>query len=464
MFDTLTQRLQDAFGKLRSKGRLTEADVQTALREIRRALLEADVNLTVARDFTERIRERAIGQDIMQSLTAGQQVVKIVHDELVALLGGEQSKLAKAATPPTVILLVGLQGAGKTTAVAKLARHLALTEHRRPLLIAADTVRPAAILQLQQLGERVGVPVFAAAETTSPPDIVREGLAQARRAGADYVLVDTAGRLHVDRELMDELRTIQEIAQPQETLLVIDAMTGQDAVTTAERFHAELTLTGVIVTKLDSDTRGGAALTVRQATGCPIKFVGTSERPDGLEPFFPDRMASRILGMGDVLTLIDRAKDAFDQGQAQELEAKLRRAEFTFDDFLSQLRQVRNMGPLDQLMGMIPGLSKMKQVREASADERQLGKVEAIILSMTKAERATPDLLEKSAGRRLRVARGSGTQVRDVNQLLRQFGEMRKLIKQFSGGRGGMALPGLPGSPRHGSGQRRSGKQKKRRH
>ena len=431
MFETLSDRLQAAFKKLRGKGRLSEDDVREALREVRRALLEADVNYAVARDFVERVRERAVGQEILQSLSAAQQVVKIVHDELVALMGGEQARLARAPQPPTVVMLAGLQGAGKTTAAAKLARLLAVSEGRRPLLVAADIYRPAAVAQLQILGRQTGVPVFAA--DAQPPEIARQAMAEARRGGHDYVLIDTAGRLQIDETLMQELADIRESVHPHEILLVVDAMTGQEAISVAGAFHERLTLTGVVMTKLDSDARGGAALTIRHATGCPIKFAGTSERPDGLEPFHPDRMASRILGMGDVLTLIEKAQAVVDEGQARAFEEKLRRNEFTFDDFLAQLQQIKSLGPLDQLLGMIPGMGRIKQLREGAVDNSQLGKVEAIILSMSREERAKPELIGKSSSRRLRIAKGSGMQVRDVNQLLRQFEDMRKLMKQFSG-------------------------------
>ncbi len=444
MFDTLTNRLQVTLQRLRGKGRLTEEDVKEAMREIRRALLEADVNHAVAKDFTERVREKAVGQELLQSLTAAQQVVKLVNDELVELMGGAQEKIAHAAKPPTVVLMVGLQGAGKTTAAAKLARYLTLAERRRPLLVAADVYRPAAIDQLKVLGEQVKVPVFNLGNEVTPQEIVRGAFAEARRGGYDYLLVDTAGRLHVDEELMNELDEIVTISQPDEILLVIDAMTGQDAIHVAQNFHDRLHLTGLILTKLDGDTRGGAALTVRHVTGCPVKFVGTGEKTDALEPFYPDRMASRILGMGDVLTLIEKAQATFDEKEAKDLEAKIRRNEFTLEDFLSQLRQMRNMGPLDQILGMIPGMNKLKnQLQGKSLDEGQLGKVEAIILSMTKEERKKPELIMKSSSRRVRVAKGSGTQVKDVNQLLQRFEEMRKMMKMFSGPSGKKKARGL---------------------
>ncbi len=451
MFDALSLRLQGAFQKLRSKGRLTEDDVKDAMREIRRALLEADVHHAVAKEFTERVREKAVGQEILQSLSAAQQVVKIVHDELVSLMGGEQERIARAAKPPTVVMLVGLQGAGKTTAAAKLARHLVIKEHRRPLLVAADIYRPAAIDQLRILAQQIDVAIYAPGNHISPPDIVRDAMEEARRAGNDYVIIDTAGRLHIDETLMQELSVMKDIAQPHEILLVIDAMTGQDAITVAEHFHSQLSVTGIVLTKLDGDTRGGAALTVRHVTGCPVKFVGTGEKTDALEPFYPDRMASRILGMGDVLSLIEKAQETIDEKQAKELEAKLLKNEFTLDDFLAQLQQVRKLGPLDQLLGMLPGMGKLKQLPAGAVDGSQMSKVEAIILSMSKAERAKPELVTKSSSRRIRIAKGSGTQVKDVNQLLRQFEEMRKMMKQFSslakGGKKGLgSLAGAMGS------------------
>jgi len=454
MFDRLTSRLQDAFQKMRGKGKLTEDDVKEALREIRRALLEADVHHTVAKELTERIRTRAVGQDILQSLSAAQQVIKIVNEELIALMGGDQAKLARAAKPPSVILMAGTQGAGKTTASAKLARYLTETEHRRTLLVAADIYRPAAITQLEILGSQMGVNVFSAGTAVAPPEIARLAMEEARRGGYDTVIIDTAGRLHVDEELMVELERIQAAVTPQEILLVVDAMTGQDAVSVAEQFHQRFPLTGIILTKMDSDTRGGAALTVRHITGCPIKFIGTGEKVDALEPFYPDRMASRILGMGDVLTLIEKAQAVIDEDQVKDLEGKLRRNEFSLEDFLNQMNQVRKLGPLDQLLGMIPGMGKLKKVQGDGVDEKQMKKVEAIILSMTRQERLQPELVMKSSSRRVRIAKGSGTQVRDVNQLLRQFDEMRKMFKQFSGmGKSPRkAMNGLANSLRAGGG------------
>lgn len=458
MFEQLSSRLQGAFQKLRGKGRLSEDDVKEAMREIRRALLEADVHHAVAKSFTDRVRERAVGEEILRSLSAGQQVVKIVNEELTSLLGGSQAKLARNSSGATVVLLVGLQGAGKTTAAAKLARWLTLGEHRRPLLVAADVYRPAAIEQLRTLGGQIGVPVYAPGADVNPLDIVRGGLQEARRAGNDYVLVDTAGRLHVDGTLMAELLDIQKAVDPDEVLLVLDSMTGQDAVLVADHFHKALGVTGIVLTKLDSDTRGGAALTVREVTGSPIKFVGTGEKMDALEPFHPDRMASRILGMGDVLTLIERAQSTIDEKQARELEEKMRRAEFTLEDFMAQLQQVRKLGSLDQLLGMIPGMGKMKQLQGVSLEDKQFRKIEVIIQSMTREERVRPELVEKSSSRRVRIARGSGTQVRDVNQLLRQFEELRKFMKQMSGFQKGIrGLGGMGGFPNLSAGGRPRG-------
>ncbi|MDI3327130.1 MAG: signal recognition particle protein [Alicyclobacillaceae bacterium] len=430
MFEGLAGRLQEAFARLRQKGKLSEADVDDALREVRRALLAADVHFTVVRDFVQRVRERAVGQEVMKSLTPAQQVVKIVHDELTALMGGQQAGLNLSGRKPAVLLLVGLQGAGKTTTAAKLANWLR-KQGRRPLLAAADVYRPAAVRQLQVLGEQLGVPVFSMGDRSDPVDIAKAAVEHAAGAGCDVVLVDTAGRLHVDEELMAELERIKEAVQPSEILLVVDAMTGQVAVEVAEAFHRRLHLTGAIFTKLDGDTKGGAALSIRAVTGCPVKFAGVGEKTDALEPFHPDRMASRILGMGDVLTLIEKAQEAVDAEKAKQLERHLREGEFTLEDFLEQLRQVRKLGPLDQLLGMIPGMGRWKGVQNLQVDERQLSRVEAIILSMTPEERRNPDIIDGS--RRRRIAAGSGTRVEEVGRLLKQFREMKKMVKQFSG-------------------------------
>jgi signal recognition particle subunit SRP54 len=430
MFDGLASRLQEAFSRLRQKGKLSESDVDEALKEVRRALLAADVHFTVVRDFVQRVRERAIGQEVMKSLTPAQQVVKIVHDELTALMGGQQAVLELSGRRPAVVMLVGLQGAGKTTTAAKLARWLRKQGHR-PLLVAADVYRPAAVRQLQVLGEQLQVPVFSMGEQASPVDIAKAAVEQAAGEGCDVVLVDTAGRLHVDDALMEELEAVKAATNPSEILLVVDAMTGQVAVEVAEAFHKRLHLTGAIFTKLDGDTKGGAALSIRAVTGCPIKFAGMGEKIDALEAFHPDRMASRILGMGDVLTLIEKAQEAVDAEKAKQLERQLREGEFTLEDFLEQLRQVRKLGPLDQLLGMLPGMNRLKGLGNLQIDEKQLARIEAIILSMTPQERRNPDIIDGS--RRRRIAAGSGTRVEEVGRLVKQFKEMRKMIKQFSG-------------------------------
>lgn len=427
-FEGLTDRLQDIFRKLRGKGKIAEEDVKVAMREIRLALLEADVNFKVVKDFVNRVRDRAVGQEVLSSLTPGQQIVKIVHDEMTALMGGSESKLNLSSKPPTVIMVVGLQGSGKTTTVAKLAKTL-IKQGRRPLLVACDIYRPAAIKQLQVLGEQTGAPVFSMGQN-NPVDIARASLEHARSNNRDIVILDTAGRLHINEELMEELANIKKQVDPDEILLVVDAMTGQDAVTVAESFHAQLGLTGVILTKLDGDTRGGAALSVKAVTGCPIKFVGTGEKLDALEPFYPDRMASRILGMGDILSLVEKAQATFDQEKAREMERKIRKQEFTLEDFLQQMQQMRSMGPLEDLLGMIPGLGKQMRELKGQVDEKELAQVEAIILSMTPAERRDPSIINGS--RKKRIARGSGTRVQDVNRLLKQFEESRKLMKQFA--------------------------------
>ncbi|OUN01565.1 MAG: signal recognition particle protein [Firmicutes bacterium ZCTH02-B6] len=433
MFSNLAEKLQSALAKLKGRGKLSEQDVEQALREVRLALLEADVNFRVVKDFLARVKERAVGQEVMQSLTPGQQVVKIVHEELTALMGGSHARLNLAGRPPHVIMLVGLQGAGKTTSAAKLANALRKQSHR-PLLVAADVYRPAAIRQLQVLGDQLGIPVFTLGERHDPVDIAQAGVSHAKSHGNDLVIIDTAGRLHIDDELMDELARMSSAVQPKETLLVLDAMTGQEAVNVAERFNQQLELTGFILTKLDGDARGGAALSVRAVVGKPIKYVGVGEKVDALEPFHPERMASRILGMGDVLTLIEKAQASMDAETAQKMAAKLRTADFTLEDFLDQLRQVRNMGPLDQILGMIPGLAGAKQLQGLQVDEKQLKRIEAIIQSMTPEERAQPHIINGS--RRRRIARGSGTSVQDVNRLLKQFEQTRALFKQLGGGRG----------------------------
>lgn len=443
-FEGLSSRLQNVFSKLRTKGKLTEEDVTAALREVRLALLEADVNFKVVKDFVAKVKERAIGQEVMKSFTPGMVVIDIVNKELTALMGGTQSKLARSNKPPTVIMMVGLQGAGKTTTSGKLAK-LLTKEGRRPLLVAGDIYRPAAIKQLQVLGEQLKVPVFALGDQVSPVEIAKAGLKHAQDHGHDYVIMDTAGRLHIDETLMQELRDIYAAIEPDEVLLVVDAMTGQDAVNVAENFHQQLSLTGVVLTKLDGDTRGGAALSVKAVTGCPIKFAAMGEKLDALEPFHPERMASRILGMGDMLTLIEKAQSGIDADKAKEMERKMRNADFTFEDFLEQMEQVRKMGPLDQILDMLPGANKMKGIKDLKVDDKQLARVESIVKSMTKAEKMNPELLNHS--RRKRIAAGSGNSITEVNRFIKQFEDMKKMMKQFSGMMGpkGKGMKGLKG-------------------
>ncbi len=435
IFEGLASKLQNALARLKGKGKLTEADVGDASREIRMALLEADVNFKVVKDFVAKIKERAVGAEVLESLTPGQQVVKIVFEELTALLGGSQAKIAVSPKPPTIVMMAGLQGAGKTTHAAKLALHLR-KQGRRPLLVAGDIYRPAAIKQLQVLGDQIGIPVFSLGDKTDPADIAAGGIEHANRQGNDLVIIDTAGRLQIDERMMEELERVKARVRPHEILLVVDAMTGQEAVSVAETFHQRLGIDGVIMTKLDSDTRGGAALSVRAVTGRPIKFAGVGEKLDALDPFHPDRMAQRILGMGDVLSLIEKAQANIDQKQAEEMQRKLRKAEFNLEDFKEQLKQVRNLGPLDQILGMIPGLAGRKEFKDAKVDEKELGRIEAIINSMTPQERRKPETVAKgpdSASRRKRIAAGSGTRVQDVNRLLKQFEDTKAMMKKFSG-------------------------------
>ncbi len=441
MFDGLQARLGEIFRKVTGRGVLRPEEVDAVLREVRMALLEADVNFKVTREFVERIRVAAVGQEVWRHLNPGQQVVKIVHQELISLLGGGARQLRFAAVPPTVILLVGLHGVGKTTTAGKLAAYLR-RRGRTPLLVATDLRRPAAVRQLQVVGEQVNVPVFAMEGATDPLAVARASVERASEDGRDVVIIDSAGRLHVDDELMAELEQMHAAAGAHETLLVLDAMAGQDAVRMAEQFSARLPVDGVILTKLDGDARGGAALSVVATIGRPVVFVGIGERPDALEPFHPDRMASRILGMGDVLTLIERAEEAVSAEAAAEMERKLRRAQFTLSDFLEQLRQVRKMGPVDQLLEMIPGLSGAK-LPETAVDERRLGQIEAMIQSMTAAERATPSIIDGS--RRRRIARGSGVSVQDVNRLLKQFEQVKRLVRHVGErARDGKRWPLLP--------------------
>lgn len=438
-FEGLSSRLQQVFSKLKGKGKVSEDDVKEAMREVRLALLEADVNFKVVKEFISKVREQAVGQEVFESFTPGMVIIDIVNKEMAALMGGTQSKLEKANKPPTVIMMVGLQGAGKTTTTGKLTRHLQKQNHK-PLLVAADIYRPAAVKQLQVLGEQLKAPVHTEAEGVPPVDIARNALSRAREEHYDYVLIDTAGRLHVDEQLMDELKQIREVTNPSEILLVVDAMTGQDAVNVAESFHEQMDLTGVVLTKLDGDTRGGAALSIKAVTGCPIKFAATGEKLDALEPFHPERMASRILGMGDMLTLIEKAQSTIDKDKAADLERKMRTADFTFEDFLEQMDQVKQMGPLDQILDMMPGMGKMKGMKNLTIDEKQMVHVEAIVKSMTTDEKRNPEII--NASRRKRIATGSGTSVKEVNRLLKQFEEMKKMMKQFSGmfgsGPGGM--------------------------
>jgi signal recognition particle subunit SRP54 len=441
MFESLGEKLSNAFKKFRSKGKLTESDVKEGMREIKLALLEADVNFKVVREFIKIVSERAVGAEVLESLLPAQQIVKIVNEELTRLMGGSQAKLTIASQPPTVIMMVGLQGAGKTTHAGKLAA-MYKKQGKRPLLVACDVYRPAAIKQLQVLGEKLDIPVFSMGDKVSPVKIASEGVAFAKQKGYDMVFVDTAGRLQIDEVLMQELKDIKAEVKPIEILLTVDAMIGQESVNVAQTFNDMLDITGVILTKLDGDTRGGAALSIRFVTQKPIKFVGMGEKMDAIEPFHPDRMASRILGMGDVLTLIDKAQAAYDEKQAAALEQKLRQQTFTLDDYLDQMLQLKKMGNLDQLLGMIPG-ANTGALKNAQIDEAQMARTEAIILSMTPEERLKPDVINGS--RRKRIAKGSGTTVEDVNKLLKQFDQMKKMMKQFSnmGKRGfrGMKFP-----------------------
>ncbi len=429
MFSNLSDKLSAAFKKFKNKGRLTEADVKEGMREVKLALLEADVNFKVVKEFIKRVTERAVGQDVLESLLPAQQIIKIVNEELVSLMGGECSKLTISSRPPTVVMMVGLQGSGKTTHSAKLASHYK-KQGKNPLLVACDVYRPAAIDQLKVVGEKIGVPVFERG-TGSPVKTSEEAIKYAIKQGHDMVFIDTAGRLHVDEVLMEELSSIKAVADPTEIILVVDAMTGQDAVNVASSFNEKLDITGVLLSKLDGDTRGGAALSVRHVTGKPIKFIGTGEKLDALEPFHPDRMASRILGMGDILTLIEKAEQEFDQKKAEELEKKIRENSFTLSDFLDQFRQIKNMGNIQDLMGMIPGM-KAGALKDAQIDERAMARTEAIILSMTKKEREHPNIINGS--RRKRIAAGSGTTVEEVNRLMKQYDQMNKMMKQLSGG------------------------------
>lgn len=432
MFESLTDKLQGVFSRLRGKGRLSEADVDEALREVRMALLEADVSFRVVKQFVARVRELAVGQDVFESLTGAQTVVKLVHDELAALLGGEAAPVRFAAQPPTVWMLCGLQGSGKTTTCGKLALW-ARRQGRRPMMVACDVYRPAAIRQLQVLGDQLQIPVFALTSGERPVEIARRAMEEARRGGHDVVLLDTAGRLHIDEGMMAELEQLRSAVPPSETLLVVDAMTGQDAVNFAQEFHKRLAVDGFIVAKLDGDARGGAALSIRSVTGVPIKLIGVGEKLDALEPFHPDRMASRILGMGDVLSLIEKAQEALDQKKAVELERRLRENRFDLNDFLDQVQQMRKLGPMEQILGMLPGMGKLKGLQ---VSEKEIGRIEAMVRSMTREERDDPTILNGS--RKRRIAAGSGTTVQEINQFLNQFQAMRQMVKTMFGSEGAL--------------------------
>ena len=441
MFDALSDRLRQTLASLTGRGRVSAADVDAAMREVRLALLEADVNFKVVKDFVARVRERATGAEVLESLTAGQQVVKIVHEELVALLSAGDRTFHLTGNP-AVIVLVGLQGSGKTTSAAKLARHL-VRSGRRPLMVAADPYRPAAVDQLETLGKALDVPVHRAAAGTKVVDIAKGGLSAARKLVRDTVILDTAGRLTVDAELMKEIADLTKAVKPSETLLVVDAMTGQESVNVAQAFADAVPVTGLILTKIDGDARGGAALSISAVTGLPVKFLGTGEKTDAMEPFHPDRLAGRILGMGDVLTLVERAQEAYDEKQAEKMAEKLRKSSFTLEDMLEQMEQIQKMGPLGSLIEMIPGMGGMAKQAQASVERGDLKRVQAIIRSMTPDERRDPSILNGS--RRRRIAHGSGTRLQDVNQLMKQFAELQKLMKQMSAGKMARRLPGMFG-------------------
>ena len=446
IFEGLSDKLQGALGKLKSKGKLTEKDVKDAMREVKLALLEADVNFKVVKDFIKKVQERCVGQEVMESLTPAQHVIKIVNEELTSLMGDVQSKVMISSKPPTIIMMVGLQGAGKTTTSGKLGNYLK-KQGKKPLLVACDVYRPAAIKQLQVVGEKLDIPVFNMGDKESPVNIAKAGLSHAIKNNHDLVIIDTAGRLHIDETLMDELKSIKSEVKPHEILLVVDSMTGQDAVNVSESFDEALGLDGVILTKLDGDTRGGAALSIRAVTQKPIKFIGMGEKLDDLEPFYPDRMASRILGMGDVLSLIEKAQDAIDMEKAKELEQKMKKQDFDFEDFLTQMEQIENMGPLDKVLGMIPGMGNLKnQLGDVDLNGKEMRRTKAIIQSMTLEERRNPQIL--NASRKRRIAKGSGTSVQDINRLVKQLNEMKKMMKMFMGNQKGIkkrgALSGLP--------------------
>jgi len=446
MLDNLSEKLQATFKKLKGRGKINEKDVKAAMREVKLALLEADVNFKIVKDFIKVVKERSIGSEVLESLTPGQQVIKIVNEELTNLMGETQSKIEYSSDTVSTIMMVGLQGAGKTTTTGKIAKMLKEKDHKKPLLVACDIYRPAAIKQLQVVGEQINVPVFTMGDKTNPVNIAKAGIEHAKKNGLDLVILDTAGRLHIDEELMDELVNIKSEVEPKEILLTVDSMTGQDAVNVAKNFNETLEITGVVLTKLDGDTRGGAALSVRKVTGKPIKFIGVGEKLDDIEMFHPDRMASRILGMGDVLTLIEKAEKAFDEDKAKDLQKKIKNQQFDFDDFLEQMEQMRDMGPMQDILKMIPGMGS-KAMKGINIDEKELDKIEAIIKSMTPSERKNAKLINGS--RKKRIAAGSGTTPRDVNKLLKQFKQSKKMMQQMSNMKGmgnmlsggGMNLP-----------------------
>lgn len=452
IFEGLADRLQETFKKLRGHGRLTEDDVNEAMRDVRMALLEADVNFKVVKDFVKKVKERAVGQEVLETLTPAQVVIKIVDEELTSLMGGTQSKINISPKPPTIIMLVGLQGAGKTTSAGKLGVALK-KKGKRPILVAADIYRPAAIKQLQVIGGQLDIPVFSMPQGTDAVTIAKSSLDFAAHRAADVVIIDTAGRLQINRELMEELKSIKAEVNPHEILLVVDAMTGQEAVNVAQSFNEDLSVDGVILTKMDGDARGGAALSIKAVTNCPIKFIGMGEKLEPLEPFYPDRMASRILGMGDVLSLVEKAQEVYDAKQAKEIQKKFRKDEFTLDDFLEQMQQVKKLGSLDQILGMIPGMGNLKKQLEGAdidLNGKEIRRIEAIIRSMTPKERADIKIIDGS--RRKRIARGSGTSVQEVNKLIKQFAEMRKMMKKMKNLKGGKGLgsfrmPKIPGLP-----------------
>ncbi len=446
IFEGLSDKLQGALGKLKSKGKLTEKDVKDAMREVKLALLEADVNFKVVKDFVKQVQERCVGQEVMQSLTPAQHVIKIVNEELTSLMGDVASKITISPKPPTIIMMVGLQGAGKTTTSGKLGGYFK-KQGKRPLLVACDIYRPAAIKQLQVVGEKLDIPVFNMGDKENPVNIAKAGLSHALKNNNDLVIIDTAGRLHIDEALMDELKYIKAEVKPHEILLVVDSMTGQDAVNVSQNFKEALGVDGVILTKLDGDTRGGAALSIRAVTQKPIKFIGMGEKLDDLEIFHPDRMASRILGMGDVLSLIDKVQENLDLEKAKELEEKIKKQDLDFEDFLQQMEQIQNMGPLDKILGMMPGMGNIKdQLGDVDLNGKEMSRTKAIVQSMTIEERRNPSIL--NASRKKRIARGSGTTVQDVNRLIKQFNEMKKMMKMFTGAQKSMkkrgGFPGLP--------------------